>query len=321
MNKSIPFPFEWITRAEERISPHINVTPLTLDKELGIYLKWENHQMTGSFKARGAFNKVLSLDSWEQQKGIVAASAGNHGQGVALAGKFVGAPVTVFASQHASPLKIEKMRVLGADVRLVPGQYEQAEQEAKRYSAANSNTWISPYNDPQVIAGQGTIGLEIDRQMELSSAMTVLVPVSGGGLLAGIAASLTEQKNHPKVIGVQAEASAFMHALFNSGSPDGVPDLPTLADGLSGPVENGSITVPLIRAMVDDLLLVTEEDILYAMAYAYYHYGETIEASAAVGLSAILTGKVKPPAIVVISGGNILPELHTQVCTRYEGGL
>lgn len=321
MDTSLPFPFEWIVRAEERISPHINVTPLTLDKELGIYLKWENHQQTGSFKARGAFNKVLSLDPWEQKKGIVAASAGNHGQGVALVGKFVGAPITVFASRHASPLKIEKMRVLGADVRLVQGQYEQAEEEAKRYSSANEKTWISPYNDPQVIAGQGTIGLEINRQMELTSATPVLVPVSGGGLLAGIAASLTGLKNRPKIIGVQAQASAFMHALFNSGNQDGVPDLPTLADGLSGPVEMGSITIPLIKTMVDDILLVSEDDISYAMAYAFYHYGETIEASAAVGLSAILTGKVKPPAIVVISGGNILSELHTQVCARYEGGL
>lgn len=317
----MPFPFEWITCAEERISPHINVTPLTFDKDLGIYLKWENHQVTGSFKARGAFNKVLSLDSWEQQKGIVAASAGNHGQGVALAGKFIGAPVTVFASQHASPLKIEKMRVLGADVRLVQGQYEQAEEEAKRFSASYDKTWISPYNDSQVIAGQGTIGLEINRQMELSSATTVLVPVSGGGLLAGVAASLTGKDNRPKIIGVQAEASAFMHALINSGTQDGVADLPTLADGLSGPVEDGSITVPLIKTMVDDILLVGEEDISYAMAYASYHYGETIEASAAVGLSAILAGRVKPPGVVVISGGNILPELHAQVCARYEGGL
>ncbi len=312
------FPLEWISRAEERISPHVHVTPLTHDTDRDIYLKWENHQVTGSFKARGAFNKILSLETWEQQSGIVAASAGNHGQGVALAGKLVGAPVTVFTSQNASPLKIDKMRALGADVRLVPGGYEQAEAEGIRYAAENHKTWVSPYNDAQVIAGQGTIGLEIARQMELMSEMTVLVPVSGGGLLAGIAAALAGSPQPPRMVGVQAGASAFMHALFTRNNQDNVPDLPTLADGLSGPVEKGSVTIPLIKSLVDDILLVNEEEISRALAFAYHVYGETIEGSAAVGLAAVLTGSIKPPAIVVVSGGNIQPEIHVQVCARYK---
>jgi threonine dehydratase len=312
------FPLEWITLAEERIAPHINVTPLTYDADLGISIKWENRQVTGSFKARGAFNKVLSLEPWEQQQGIVAASAGNHGQGVALAGKFVNTKVTVFASRSASPLKIERMRTLGADVRLVRGSYEQAEAEGIKFAAENSQIWISPYNDAQVIAGQGTVGLEIARQMELTPMTTVLVPVSGGGLLAGVAAALIGCPVPVKIMGVQSIASPFMHALYTRDSQENVLDLPTLADGLSGPVENGSITIPLIKYLVDNIILISEEDIAKAVAFAYHVYGETIEGSAGVGLAAILIGAVTPPAVVVISGGNILPELHAEICARYK---
>jgi len=318
MQTSAIFPFEWITLAEQRISPHVRVTPLTQDKDRGIFLKWENQQVTGSFKARGAFNKILSLEPWEQQQGIVAASAGNHGQGVALAGRHVGAPVTVFTSQNASPLKIEKMRTLGADVRLVTGGYDQAEADGIHYAAENHRTWVSPYNDSQVIAGQGTIGLEITRQMELSPSMKVLVPVSGGGLLAGIAAAFSAFPDRPRIIGVQAEASAFMHALYKRGNQENVPDLPTLADGLSGSVEKDSITIPLINDLVDDILLVSEEEIARAVAFAHYVYGETIEASAAVGLAATLPGKVSPPVLIIFSGGNILPELHSRICDQFK---
>lgn len=312
------FPIEWIISAEKRIAPYIHVTPLTYDADLGIYLKWENHQATGSFKARGAFNKILSLEKWEQQSGIVAASAGNHGQGVALAGKQVDAPVTVFTSQNASPYKIEKMRDLGADVRLVSGGYDQAEAEGIQFAAENNKTWVSPYNDAQVIAGQGTIGLEIARQMELKPEMTVLVPVSGGGLLAGIAAVLTGNSQPPKIVGIQAEASAFMHGLYNRNNQKDVPDLPTLADGLSGPVEESSITIPLIKSMVNDILLVDENDISRAIAFAFHAYGEIIEGAAAVGLAAVLKKAVTPPAVIVVSGGNIHPETHSRLCEKFK---
>ena len=312
------FPLEWITSAEQRISSHIRGTPLTHDVKRGIFMKWENQQVTGSFKARGAFNKILSLEPWEYRQGIVAASAGNHGQGVALAGRLVNAPVTVFTSQAASPLKIEKMRAIGAEVILVPGGYEQAEAEGISFAAEHNRTWVSPYNDAQVIAGQATIGLEIINQKGLHPQTTVLVPVGGGGLLAGIAAALSAGSVPLRILGVQAKASAFMHGLFTRDSQENIPDLPTLADGLSGPVEKDSVTIPIIKALVDDILLVEEEDISRAVAYAYHIYGEVIEGSAAVGLAAVLTGSVKPPAVVVISGGNILPDWHAQVCARYK---
>jgi threonine dehydratase len=308
------FPSDWITSAAGRIAPHIVTTPLTFDAKRNIYFKWENQQITGSFKVRGALNKVLSLEKWEQQQGMVAASAGNHGQGVALAAKLIGAPVVVFTSKFASPLKIEKMRALGAGVRFVPGGYELAEITGIRHAAENGETWVSPYNDSQIVAGQGTIGLEIFRQMQLTPEMTLLVPVSGGGLLAGIAAALAKMPVRPRIIGVQAAASPFMHAVFTRNSQEGVPDLPSLADGLTGAVEEGSITIPIVKSLVDDILLVEENDIAHAVAFAYHEYGQVIEGSAAVGLAAILTGAVKPPVLVVVSGGNIQPEIHARLC-------
>jgi threonine dehydratase len=314
------FPPDWITLAAERIAPHVVVTPLTYDDRRDIYIKWENRQITGSFKARGALNKILSLEAWEQQAGIVAASAGNHGQGVALACSLVNAPAIVFASRSASPLKVDKMRALGADVRLVEGGYELAEATGKAFAREHGMTWVSPYNDAGVVAGQGTVGLEISRQMQLTPGTTVLVPVSGGGLLAGICAALEGDSPRLRLVGVQPETAPFMRALFAGKTQAGIPDLPSLADGLTGAVEEGSITVPIIQKLAQDIALVSEQAIARAVAFAFKEYGEVIEPSAAVGLAAFLEGLVKPPAVVVVSGGNIQPEAHSRLCNEQAGG-
>lgn len=311
-------PPEWLDQAALRIAPLLRRTLLTNDAGLNIYLKWENQQITGSFKLRGALNKVLSLEKWEQEAGLVTASAGNHGQGVALAGNLVNAPVTIFASNHAVTSKIEAMRALGAEVRLVEGGYEAAERTAIRYASEHSKTWVSAYNDGQVIAGQGTIGLEIAQELPSQTETTWLVPVGGGGLLAGIGAALTRCKERPRLVGVQAEASAFMHSLFHRDAQENIPDLPTLADGLSGRIEGDSLTIPMLKQFADDIILVSEEEIAQAIAYAWHKYHQRIEGSAAVALAPILSGKVKPPAVVVISGGNIQPEVHAAVCRRYS---
>lgn len=311
------FPFDWITHAAARIAPHITQTPLIFDARLGVYLKCENQQVTGSFKARGALNKVLALEAWEQAAGLVAASAGNHGQGVALAARLVGAPVTVFASEHASPLKLDKMRALGAEVRLVPGGYEQAEAAGIAFAAEHGQTWVSPYNDAQVIAGQGTIGLEITRQAALEPGWTIAAPVSGGGLISGIGAALAGRGL--RLVGVQVAASPFMHALFMRGTQENVPDLPSLADGLTGAVESGAVTIPLVQAMVNEMILVDEDAIGRAVAYAWQAHRQVIEGSAAVTLAAVMDGRISPPAVVVLTGGNILPELHADLLSRYGG--
>jgi threonine dehydratase len=312
-------PLEWIQSAARRIAPHITRTPLTHDSKRNLWLKWENRQVTGSFKARGALNKVLSLEDWEREAGLVAASAGNHGQGVALAAQLTGSHVKVFAPDHAVPTKIEAMRALGADVELVPGGYELSERAGIDYAKAHNMTWVSPYNDGQIIAGQGTIGLELTAEMPIDSSMSIVVPAGGGGLISGIGAALENLKSRPKLIAVNPAASAFMHAIYIRGSQSGVSDLPTLADGLSGAVEEGSLTIPLVKQYVDDFVLVDEESIARAIASAWHRYGERIEGSAAVALAAILNGRIKPPAVIVLSGGNIQPEIHREICARYGG--
>ncbi len=310
-------PYDSIVQALERIAPYIRKTPLTYDPLLNIYLKWENHQISGSFKARGAYNKLLALQPQEIERGIVTASAGNHGQGVALAGKQINASVTVFASEHASPVKLQAMRHLGATLRLVPGGYGEAERAALEYARATWATWVSPYNDPMVIAGQGTIALETLQELPATEGNTWLVPVGGGGLISGIAIALKEARTttpQPEVIGVQSQASAFMHDLYHHGSQEHTHELPSLADGLSGPVEEASITISLVRHYVDDMLLVSESEIAQAMVYAWEQYKERIEGSAAVPLAAVLSGKItRRPAVLVISGGNIQAELHRQI--------
>jgi threonine dehydratase len=310
-------PYIWLTEATQRISPYIQRTPLTWDMENDLYLKWENHQITGSFKLRGALNKVLTLQPWERDQGIVTASAGNHGQGVAYASRLVGAPVLIFASEHAVPAKVDAMRSLGAEVRLVPGGYAEAEAAGLFYGKTHATTWISPYNDGQVIAGQGTLGLETLEQLSGSQPSTWVVPVGGGGLVSGIAAALENLSPRPRLIGVQSTASAFFHALFHLGSQAGVIELPSLADGLSGPVEQGSVTIPMVRQRLDDMILVTEEQITVAIRFTWQRYHECIEGSAAVTLAAVLAGKITTKAsLCIFSGGNIQPELHRTLCQQ-----
>ncbi len=314
-------PINWLREAAARIAPYIRETPLTYDPDLDIYLKWENRQVTGSFKARGAFNKVLVLENWERAAGLLAASAGNHGQGVALAGKTFNAPVTIYTSDQAVPTKIEAMQALGAEVILVAGGYGEAEKTALAHAANHNTTWISPYNDGQVIAGQGTLGLEIVHQLAAypnfeMQASTWVVPSGGGGLLSGIGAVLSTLPNRPRLVGVQAENSPFTHALFHSGSQDGITENPTIADGLSGPVEPGSITIPLMRQYADDFILVNENEIIGSIAQVWNRYSERIEGSAAAAFAAVLSGKVEKPAVLIISGGNIQPQVHKNLITE-----
>lgn len=313
-------PYNWFEEAQARIIPHLHQTPLTQDKSNNWWIKWENHQITRSFKARGALNKVLSLNDWEQKKGLVTASAGNHGQGVALAGNIIKTKVTVFVPANAVPAKIRAIKELGAEVQLVNGGYEQSERAGKDYAKLTGLTWISPYNDGQVIAGQGTLAMEILEAWPDAKEVTWIVPVGGGGLISGISTYL---KTNPvtsetvKIIGVQSTASAFMYNIFKFGTQAGVEDLPSLADGLSGAVEHSSVTIPIVRKYVDDFILVTEDEISQAIAFAWHNYHEKIEGSAATTLAALISRKITDhPTVILISGGNIASELHTRIVTQ-----
>lgn len=312
-------PQKWLKAASQRLNGKIHRTPLTHDAERGLYIKWENKQKTGSFKVRGALNRALILEDWEREMGLVTASAGNHGQGVALAGQIIGAETRVFVSEDAPAVKIEAMRALGAKIELIKGGYHDAEEAGLAYAKRNDAVWISPYNDGHVIAGQGTIASEILEEVPQTAKMTWIVPLSGGGLLSGIGAVLGTQAKDTRVVGVQVASAAFMHALFYKGTQSGIQDLPTLADGLAGAVEEKSITIPLIQKYVDEVLLVSEDEVAQAIAFAWHEYGEKIEGAGAVGLAAVLSKKVaQEQSVIIISGGNIQPEVHAEILGRYE---
>lgn len=318
-------PRQWIEEAHNRIGDRILETPVTHDPKHDLYLKWENRQRSGSFKVRGAFNKVLSLADWERERGLVAASAGNHGAGLALAAQEVGANAIIYVSEKAVPSKVEAMRELGAEVRSVVGNYGEAEKAGLAYAARTGATWVSAYNDGQVIAGQATLGQEILRQVPESIQMTWIVPVGGGGLLAGIASAVhtsppedkgvkADGSNRVRLIGVQSEASPFFYALYHGQEQDDYTELPSLADGLAGKIEDGAITIPIVKRLADEMVLISEAEIARAVGYAWQHYGETIEGSAAAALAAALGGRVNDrPAIVIISGGNIEPDVHARL--------
>ncbi len=312
-------PFDWFTRAYERIGPYIHKTPVTFDAQHGLYLKWENHQVTGSFKARGALNKVLSLQDWELERGLVTASAGNHGQGVALAANIKHAHAVVFASAHALKIKLDAMHELEAEIHLVPGGYSEAEQAAISFARETGATWVSPYNDGLVIAGQGTIALELIEELDDPCSVTWVVPVGGGGLISGIGCVLQTLHPRPRLVAVQSDASPFLYEIYHRGTQVGVDELPSLADGLAGPVEPGSVTIPLVKSTVTDFILVSEPEIRSAIGLAWENYHERIEGSAAVALAAVATGKITDqPALAVLTGGNISPEEHQQIVVELD---
>jgi threonine dehydratase len=302
-------PIAEVIAARARIGPHLRRTPVTVDQALRLGFKWENQQVTGSFKPRGALNKVLLLSPAAIEAGLVASSAGNHGQAVAMAGRLRGARSTVYASDHASPLKLELMRALGAEVILVPGDYDAAEAAAMQSAAESGRVFISPYNDPQIMAGAGTLGLELLDQIHPRA---VLIPTGGGGLLGGVGSVLKQASPHLRIIAVQNETSAYLHQEFHGGDMRAVVEKPSLADGLSGAPEVGSQTIPLMHEIADDFLLVTEDEIAEAIVYAIQTHGQIIEGSAAVGLAAVLAGKFVPDqeTLAIVTGGNIDPARH-----------
>jgi threonine dehydratase len=310
---------EAIESAAQRIGGKIVETPLSFDADLNVYLKWENHQKTGAFKVRGALNKILALESWEQERGLVGASAGNHGLGVAYAARMVGAKATVFIPENSAQNKEEAIIQLGATVIKVPGGYSNAEKEAQSYAIRRGATWVSPYNDEQVIAGQATIGLELVRQIQPFNAQSCLIPVSGGALIAGIGLAFQSKAKKVKIIGVQSENAAFFYSLYHYGTQKEIFEKASVADGLSGAVEWHSITIPIVRSMLDDFVLVNEEEIEKAIAYAWYRYNEVLEGSAAVSLAAVLFNKAKiAKSILIISGGNIGKDHHRKICERWK---
>lgn len=313
--------FTDIERARRNLKPYIFPTPLLrcawLEERVGapVYGKLENLQCTGAFKIRGAMNRLMQLDSNTRAKGVVTASAGNHGLGVAQAAKLFDCPATVFVPIAASPLKVSKLRQMGVTLRQEGRDYDEAEALAQAYAGAKGLSFIHGFAQPEVIAGQGTIGLELLEQMPKPDApMCVVIPVGGGGLLAGIAIAIKAKSPQSKIIGVQSEASPAMVRALAAGKVVETPIEETIADGLAGRLVAENM-LKLTQQFCDELLLVKESSIRLAMREFYFRDGWRVEGSAAVGAAAILEDKVQLggiPIVLIISGGNVAEEIFNR---------
>ncbi|HKD34326.1 MAG TPA: pyridoxal-phosphate dependent enzyme [Gaiellaceae bacterium] len=290
-----------IQEARERLAGVARVTPVygseTLSKLAGrdVCLKAENLQRTGSFKVRGATNKIATLSKGERRAGVVAASAGNHGQAVAWAAREAGIKATIFMPQDAPMAKVEPTKNYGAKAELQGATFEEALDAARDYVRSSGATFIHPYEDERVIAGQGTIGLEIVDQVP--DVETVVVPVGGGGLCSGIALALRAAKPGVRIVGVQAGLEGF-----------------TLADGIA--VKSvGELTSRILEDNLDDMVSVTDEEICSAIVLLLERSKLVVEGAGAVGVAALLSGKAgrEDRALAVLSGGNIDPTMLISV--------
>ncbi|MGE5230586.1 MAG: threonine/serine dehydratase [Deltaproteobacteria bacterium] len=306
-----------VALAARRIGPNIRETPLepspSLSRETGaeVHLKLESAQVTGSFKARGALNKLLSLSAPERARGVVAASTGNHGLAVAHAMALLGVTGEIFLPATVSPAKLEGLRTRGARVRLVDEDPGVVEAVARRDAEATGRIYVSPYNDAQVIGGQGTVGVELVRRLEGLDA--VLVPVGGGGLVGGIGAWLKAQAPQVRIVGCQPAACPIMAESVKAGRLLELPSAPSLSDATVGLLEPGAITFPLCRACVDDWLVVDELAIRAALRLVLERHSVLIEGAAALPVAALLAAPDRwrgARVALVLSGSHIaLPAL------------
>ncbi|HEY7698981.1 MAG TPA: threonine/serine dehydratase [Vicinamibacteria bacterium] len=275
--------------AEGRIRPYVRETPLELSPYLSaeadaeVYLKLESHQITGSFKLRGAMNKCLSLSRVERSRPVVTASSGNHAAAVAYSLKELGGTGIIYLPSTVSRAKVEALEPYGAELRFVGSDSVEGELQAKRVSREEGLLYISPYSDPQVIGGQGTIAVEIERQLERFDA--VFVPVGGGGLISGIAGYFKARSPSVRIVGCQPQASRVMYESLAAGRILDLPSEPTLADGTAGGVDPDAITFPICQRDVDDMVLVSEDEIAQAMRLAIEKHCMLIEGAAALAIA------------------------------------
>jgi len=302
-----------IDSAYDRIREHLVKTPLLKDSSNGIWLKCENRQYTGSFKLRGALSKLSLLPVGSH---VVTASTGNHGLGVTKAAAIYGHRLKVFIPSTVTTQKKDKLLALGVDLVQVDGDSLSAELAGKDFAQQNNFTWVSPYNDIDVIAGQGTIGLEILQQLD--QADKIYITVGGGGLISGIASYVKYHSPQTAIIGCQPINSPEMYLSQQAGHVVMAPEeLSTLSDGSAGPLEEDSITFDLCRSLVDRFVLVSEEDIRKAIRTLYQDHHVVIEGAAAVAYAAAGNDserKSSEHVVVVLCGGNINPALHEEIC-------
>lgn len=307
-----------IEDALRRIQSFIRETPLEFSPFLSkqtqgnIYLKLENIQISGSFKLRGALNKILSLTEEERNQGIVTASTGNHGAAVAYIMEKFSIPGIIFLPQNASKAKVNGLQIYNPTLKYFGNDCLETELQARDYAVRNGMTFVSPYNDPDVISGQGTMGLEIKRQIhdrfQISKPDTVIVPVGGGGLIAGIGSYLKGTDNVKEIVACQPKYSAIMYESIKAGKILNLESKPTLSDATAGGLEPQSITFPLCQHIIDSFILIDEKEIQSAIRLILEKHYLLIEGAAALTVAALLKEKQKfrgKNVVLIFSGAKI----------------
>ena len=300
-----------VLAARARIAAHVHQTPLIQSTRLGaraggvrLHLKCECMQRTGSFKARGALNAMLQLSDAERARGVVTVSAGNHAQALAWAASKVGATCVTVMPEGASSYKIEATRGYGGTVEIAPGERKNAFDRARQI-AAGGRVLVHPFEDDRVAAGQGTVGLEVLEQ--LPDVGLVVVPIGGGGLIAGIATAIRSLRPDVRIIGVEPEGAPTMRASLDAGAPQEIATR-TVADGLAAPMV-GEMTLDVVRRLVDDVIVVTDEEIVAALRDTLAFTKILVEPAGAASVAALTSGKLRPArgakVVAVLSGGNV----------------
>ncbi|WP_353648498.1 threonine ammonia-lyase [Nakamurella sp. A5-74] len=314
---------EEIREAQLLLAPVIRRTPMESSRPLSekvggpVHLKCENLQRTGSFKIRGAYTRIFRLSDAEKAAGVVAASAGNHAQGVALAAALLGVQATVFMPVGASIAKLQATRAYGATVHLHGPTLSEALEEAIRFAEQTGATFVHPFDHPDVLRGQGTVGLEILEQVP--DVQSIVVALGGGGLISGIAAAVKQVRPGVRIIGVQAEQAAAWPESLRQGRPVRRLDLTTMADGIAVG-EPSALSFAHVVDLVDEIVTVTEDELSRAMLLCLERAKLVVEASGAAAVAAIMTRPelCAPPTVAVLSGGNIDPLLMVHIA---EHGL
>jgi threonine dehydratase len=315
-----PIVLDQLFEARNSIRSLVRETPLERSASLSqlvgvpVWLKLESQQATGSFKLRGASHAVAQLSDAQKRLGVVTASTGNHGRALAFAAAQQGVRAIVCLSQLVPPNKVQAIRELGAEVVIVGHSQDDAQVEAERIALEQGAAFIPPFDHPHIIAGQGTLGLEILEQCP--EVAEVLVPLSGGGLFAGVALGLKHQRSAIRVHGISMRRGAAMHASLEAGHPVEVEERPSLADSLGGGIGlNNRYTFGLVRELADQIHLLDEPAIAAGIRHAYHEERLVLEGAAVVGIAALLERMIEPrgPVVVVISGRNVDTAQHLRV--------
>ena len=308
-----------IQEAQNRIAPFINYTPLVFSKYLSnnskVKLKLESLQITGSFKLRGATNKLLSLSNDQKQKGVIAVSTGNHGKGVAYAANILRIKSTIFMSSMVPQYRKEAIEALGAKVKIVGNNSDEADQYAKELAKKENITLVHPFDDEEIIAGQGTVGLEmLETFPEVD---TVVIPTSGGGLSGGIALAIKLQKPEVKIVAASMKRGPSMYESLKLGKPVDVEELETLADCLGGSIGiDNKYTFKIAQETIDDFVLVDENKIAEGIKLNFVEHKLVTEGAAATAVMVVkdnMTRHLGKNIICLICGGNIDSELFTKI--------